>query len=330
MKFTIDELNSEGIRQWNWIEKDFTNCPILLGNGFSLNFSDTLKYKSLYDHFESVASEYAKSLFTEFDTNNFEMILQHVESTHKVLSTLGENTAKIEKLKLEIRTGLIDSINKIHPTPEHIDQSMIALVAEQFKNFSDIYTTNYDLFLYYIILNANKFGDYFYFKFYNDESFNLFNPGDKDFKHHIYYLHGALFLYENGLETIKIKKDDNSWLISKINEQISQSNYPLFISEGSWNSKSKSIQSNSYLQYCFSNFQNNKDRELVVFGQSLSEQDKHIAKAIDESYKTVAISIKTDHYENLKQLRAEKNRISSLFKRVKFDFFDSNSLFNFE
>jgi len=328
-KFTAESLNIEGIKQWSWIEKDYVNCPILLGNGFSLNFSETLKFKTLYENFKSNASKHAKLLFSEFDTSNFEMVLQHIESTVRVLSAIKDDTEKVDNLKTEVREGLIDSINKIHPTPEHIDQSKILLVAEQFKRFSNIYTTNYDLFLYYIILNSNKFGDYFYYKFYSNDRFKLFNQGDRNFKHHIYYLHGALFLYESGIETTKLKKDEGSWLIDNINEQIKNSNYPLFISEGSSDSKVKSIQSNSYLHYCFNKLSESKEKKLVVFGQSLNVQDLHIAKVIDEKFECVAISIRPQNYNSIKDLKAEKNRISSLFKNVQFEFYDSNSLFKF-
>lgn len=31
--------------------KNFTNCPLLLGNGFSLNFSSRLLYQNLYEKY---------------------------------------------------------------------------------------------------------------------------------------------------------------------------------------------------------------------------------------------------------------------------------------
>ncbi len=324
------DLASLNIKKWSLLDEEFDNCPILLGNGFSLNFSETLLYKNLYDSFFSSASKYSQKLFTEFDTTNFEIILQHLESTDRVLYSLSESSSKLQKTHLEIRQGLIDSIRRIHPTPDQISQFQIHWISKQFLKFSDIYTTNYDLFLYYIILETKKFGDYFYYKYFSDERFKLFNYGDSQNKNHIYYLHGALFLFEKGLETTKIKKDEEDWLIDKITKEIQKDNYPIFISEGSWERKLKAIMSNQYLSYCLTNFKTSEEKKLVVFGQSLSHQDSHLVSIIDNHYDKVAISIRPESWVTEGQLKAEKNRISSLFKKVEFTFFDSNTLFDFE
>jgi hypothetical protein len=43
--YTEDELNIEGIRQWDWIKDDYKKSSILLGNGFSINFSERNKIR---------------------------------------------------------------------------------------------------------------------------------------------------------------------------------------------------------------------------------------------------------------------------------------------
>lgn len=329
MKFTTDQLNVEGIRQWDWIKKQFIDCPLLLGNGFSLNFSSRLLYRNLYEKYIENCPEDVKKLFKEFKSTNFEIILEHLESTERVCSALEIQQQRITKNKELIKQGLIDSINRIHPTPDEIRQDQIKLVAEQIKKFEQIFTTNYDLFLYYLILESKKFGDYFYMPYFEDDRFKRFNTGDALNKNHIYYLHGALFVFEKSVETIKIKRDEN-WLIEVITKEISRDNYPLFISEGTSETKLKGIQSNNYLTYCFRELKENKNKNLVIYGQSLSDQDLHIVKTIDENYDKVAISIRISENKTINELKSEMNRIKSILTNTEVEFYDSASLFKFE
>jgi hypothetical protein len=327
-KFTPEALNIEGIRQWDWIKKNFSSTSILLGNGFSINFSDTLRYKFLYEFFISSCSDTSKELFDVFSTKNFESVLGNIEIAKTVCQTLKIETDEFAKFHTEVREGLINSINKIHPKPIDVNQDKLKWIGLQFKNYNQIFTTNYDLFLYYIILEARKFGDHLF----NSAStkYNYFGEPDKMNNHHIYYLHGALFLFENGLTTLKIKRPSEGWLLNAITDEIANNNYPLFISEGHSDNKLKAIQSNSYLSFCLRQLENNSDKTLVIFGQSLSKQDAHIVKIIDKHYEKVAISIRVDDYETMGELKAEKNRISGQFKKTELDFFDAKTLFDFE
>ncbi len=326
--YTTDDLNLEGIRQWDWIKKDFKSTSILLGNGFSINFSDTLRYKYLYEFFISDCSELASKLFIQFDTKNFERVLESLETAKLVCDTLNINSPEFERYKLEIREGLINSINKMHPRPVNLNQEKITWISKQFLEFTNIFTTNYDLFLYYIILEARKFNDHFFTR-YNGK-YNCFENPDVMGRQHIYYLHGALFLFSQGLTTLKIKKPNEGWLLDEITTQISNNNYPLFISEGKSISKLKAIKSNPYLTYCLKQLEENQDKSLIIFGQSLSDQDEHIVKTIDKHYEKIAISIRSEDWDTVGKLKAEKNRLSSLFKKTKFEFYDAKSLFDFE
>lgn len=328
MKFTVEELNAEGIRQWDWIKKDFKSSSILLGNGFSINFSSSLRYKYLYEFFIQNSTDISKKLFDAFQTKNFEQILESLEIAKTVCETMELEYNSFEKYKTEIREGLINSINKIHPKPIAVNYNLIKWISEQFLEFNQIFTTNYDLFLYYIILETGKFGDHMFLS--SSDKYNYFDEPDVMKKNHIYYLHGALFLFEEGLTTYKIKRPKNGWLLDSITKEISLNKYPLFISEGKSETKLKAIQSNSYLTYCLNQLEKNENNTLVIFGQSLSEQDAHIVKIIDKSYDNIAISIRVEDWQTIGELKAEKNRISSMFKKAKFEFYDSNTLFNFE
>jgi hypothetical protein len=328
MTYTADELNNEGIRQWSWIKDNFSKTSILLGNGFSINFSETLRYKFLYEFFIKDSSKEAIKLFETFDTKNFERILENIEVAKTVNATLNFPEQDFEKFKIEIRQGLIDSINKIHPKPIDVNQDQIKHIAKQFLEFNQVFTTNYDLFLYYIILETKKFGDHFFTKI--SSKYNSFADRDKMNSNHIYYLHGALFLYESGLITYKLKKIIGDWLLDGVTEEIAKNNYPLFISEGKSETKLKAIKSNTYLSFCLDQFEKNTDKSLIIFGQSLSDQDEHLVKIIDKSYERLAISIRSEDWGTTGQLNAEKHRLSSYFTQAQFVFYDAKSLFDFD
>lgn len=326
--YTVDELNIEGIRQWDWIKDNYKKSSILLGNGFSINFSDTLIYKNLYDLFITKCSNESKALFNAFETRNFELVLESIEIAKTVCETLSINNPAFENFKKEVREGLIDSINTIHPRPISVDYKLVSSVAKQIKDFNQIYTTNYDLFLYYIVLDTHKFGDHFFNS--HSRKYNAFGEPDQMSNNHIYFLHGALFLFEHEITTLKILRPNDGWLLNEITEQIANNNYPLFISEGKSETKLKAIQSNKYLLFALNQFTKCNDKNLVIYGQSLSGQDEHLVKIIDKSFDKIAISIRPQSWGTIGELRAEKNRISSHFKKTKVDFYDSNSLFNFK
>jgi len=327
MNYSTDDLNELNIWQWQDIEKQYHSTSILLGNGFSINFSNTLRYKLLYEFFSKTCSDVATNLFTEFETKNFETILESLDTSEVVCKILQVPNEKFKFYKAEIREGLINAINKMHPKAAELKLWQIKQLSEQIKKFDKIFTTNYDLFLYYIILEAKKYNDNFFIPYGNDA---ICFQADELNHCHIYYLHGALFLFEDEFVTYKIKKPVKGWLLDSITEQITKNKYPLFISEGKSITKLKSIRANNYLNFCLNCFDRNTDKTLIVYGQSLSEQDEHLVGIIDKHYDKVAISIRPEEWETKGQLIAEKHRLSALFKKTKFEFYDSKSLFQFE
>ena len=147
----------------------------------------------------------------------------------------------------------------------------------------------------------------------------------------IFIFYKKLYFYlKNCINTIKIKKNEENWLIDVITNEINGNNYPLFISEGTSEMKLKAIQSNKYLSYCFRNLKENKHNELVIFGHSLSSQDSHIVKILDEKYEKIAFGIRISEDRTINDIKSEINKIRPLFKKAEIDFYDSSTLFNFD
>ena len=72
---TQEELNSIGIFDWENFGDEFYESDILIGNGFSINLCKRLSYSALYQIFKSFTSKELNAIFEEFQTSNFELII---------------------------------------------------------------------------------------------------------------------------------------------------------------------------------------------------------------------------------------------------------------
>lgn len=326
MKLNESQIKSIGITKWSDINTN--SKTILLGNGFSINFNEKLNYSNLYDFFKKNLSEKTNALFREFKTTNFEEILEYLFVTKKVSSLFDIENNELDKIISEVQNGLIKAIQEIHPKPNEIDINLINRIGERLSIFKNVFTTNYDLYLYYVALNSpGNYSDHFYNKVSNE--FIVFSQPDRLHTHHVYYLHGSLILFDEIWETRKIIKYKKVELINLISEQILNNSFLLFVSEGNSNNKLKKIYSNDYLTFCFNELSNIDEEDIIIYGQSLNEQDNHLIELIDIKFKNVYISIKIFDNSNIRKLKSEMARIQSKFLKANPIFFDSETLFNF-
>lgn len=99
----------------------------------------------------------------------------------------------------------------------------------------------------------------------------------------VHYLHGTMHYFDNGDEIIKKTYNNTEInLIDQVRESLSRNIYPIFISEGNSEQKKTKIIHNAYLNHCYKSFRSIKG-DLVVFGASLKENDKHVLDAMLES-----------------------------------------------
>src|SRR5882724_9025382 len=189
------------IYHWDEIKESFKGADIFLGNGFSININSALNYRSLFDKFLTYLNPCEQSIFKHFNSTNFEGIQNKLTDAVDANTIFGINTSEIETTQKQLKCGLLNSIKDLHPSYSSIDPQVIFNLSQKLDWFEDIFTTNYDIFLYHIILNTadrykrsngvKRYQDYFR----RDDSGLRFTeqplPGFKN----IYYLHGALFLY---------------------------------------------------------------------------------------------------------------------------------------
>ena len=281
------QLSEINVHQWGSFDDHFEDSDILVGNGFSINMCERLNYSKLFDFFRNHCSSEVVQVFEKIDTNNFEYVMNALALTGQISKVLGYNIDEIRNLISEIKTGLIECIKETHPTWAETDFDLIRALAVQFLQFRNVYTTNYDVFLYRVILANNNLIDRGQISglLFEDNFYDLIEPRKLAFgtelkgpTRNIHYLHGALFLFKQGAATYKLTRlDDEVELIKLIKEEMQFNNFPVFVAEGNARDKEDAISTSFYLTYCLNKLRDKRghdEQKLVSFGFSFSESDK--------------------------------------------------------
>ena len=256
---------------------------ILLGNGFSIGAHSSFKYGTLYEQAkEKGLSTHVSGLFERYGTTNFEEVLRQLDegewlANHYRLEKT-DSSLDMKKDYEQVKQALVESIATNHPArPDSVEQRLLHSASAFLRQFHDVYTTNYDLLLYWASLvdGSFPFEDGFGRESDTDDSYCVFLPSGSSAKH-TYFLHGALHLYTEGGEVRKrVWQSTGIRLMEQIRDALDSKEYPLIVSEGDSHSKHKRIEASSYLSHCQRKFQNIQGN-LFIYGFSLSQQDRHI------------------------------------------------------
>lgn len=243
---------------------------LVVGNGLSINLWSDFRYASLYDK-ARLAPE-AEQIFTELSTTNFETVLECIHHVRLVLGALGRQTRSVNGMYDEVRDALFAAVTDAHvdwndfpaPTHEHI-----ALIMNDHKS---VFTTNYDLCLYWSHIYNRALVDIVDF-FWSGNQFDRANADVwRSSTTPIYYLHGAVHLWQDDLDNGKwTNADGGSLLALASNYSATTSRQPLFVSEGTSKAKLRTIRRSPYLSFCLEALKDD-DRNTVTFGHSLSGQ----------------------------------------------------------
>ncbi len=248
-------------------------------------------------------------------------------------------TSKIERSIERLKDGLIKTIEDVHPRWAETDQAQLERIALELNTFNDIYTLNYDLYLYRMILilkdkhsadtSIRPYSDFFW-EIHDERFLDFCSDSSRVYKgfRHPYYLHGALFLFRESIHDLKLRSDDSpTELMEAIGKIIREGEIPLFVSEGTPEQKREAIGRSGYLRFALEKLEDSTN-SLVIFGSSLSDPDKHIVDAINRNTRGLAISIHVGLKTN-GELISEKYRMESIFPEHTIEFFNSDTLFKF-
>lgn len=313
------------LEKWSDVEDDCSWPTLLVGNGASINLWNGFAYPGLYER--GNLSAVAKAVFGDLGVTNFETVLEAIHHAHVVVDALGNSTEAIDAQYEHVRDALFEAVHGAHISWSDFTRNRFDKIARVIQNHDAVFTTNYDLCMYWARVDATDrikkrtVIDFFW------NAGNTFDPENVDVwqRTAMYHLHGAIHLWQDD------QGNNGKWTSANGGDLLSlagnyppgSSKWPLFVSEGSSKAKLQTIGRSPYLNFCLDSLRADPEN-VVVFGHSLGEQDKHIVAALIEGApREVAVSIyprSTDQW-----IIQEKARITELLGENKPRFFDSTT-----
>lgn len=261
------------------------NRHVLLGNGFSIaQAGGQFSYSSLLERSGLEAANPIRNVFRVLETVDFEAVMHALEHAAQIEAAYGDDQRSklFQGDAVAVREALIHAVREVHPAIQFdIPEEQRETCSVFLNSFQSIFTLNYDLLLYWVILSGGpvKHSDGFGLG-KAVAGFRTFRP---DANCTTYYLHGALHLFlDSQLETQK-RVITNSTIIDGIESTIrGRGQLPLFVAEGLATQKIARINSVPYLRHCHEAL-NELEGSLFVFGHSAADNDSHIYDAIFRS-----------------------------------------------
>lgn len=289
----------------NHLCKERRQKHLLLGNGFSMAYSSSMfSYNALSTFITNTDDDLLKKLFVSLNTKNFEVIMQQLDVFIDIAKVFGvENTVinRISQTSDNLKNNLIEAVKELHPEhtftiPEEKSKACFKFLENYLNHDGYVFSTNYDLLLYWTLIrngSANAidgFGkelenqsDEFEPDWEPEFSKTLYWGIHKD-RQNIFYLHGALPLFDTGIEIIKetYSEDDNKYLLTNIKNRMINKEYPIFVTAGNALEKMRHITHNKYLTFCYDKLCS-IEGSLITFGFCFGDNDTHIIDAINKA-----------------------------------------------
>lgn len=320
----------EELYDWSDVD-DAEDWKILLGgNGLSINVSRAFDYASLYEEadksdVDGSLTDEDRRIFELFDTKNFEIVLGKLRDAIQLAELLDRKPGPYRRRYRSVQTALGTAVRGVHLEWIEIPDDVLAGIKEGLADYRAVYTTSYDLLIYWAIGHESMYGDFrdcFWGGSFDPEDCDVWEPGQP-----IYYVHGALHLFVDGEETTRklTQRSDGRTLLELFGEPVPEDPEarPLLISEGSARDKLRAIEGNDYLAHVYETFRV-EDRPLVVFGNSLSPQDRHLVDAINANPgRPVAVALRKK--KDSKAMREQMAIIAAKLETEELYFFDAST-----
>lgn len=276
---------------------------LLLGNGFSMAYDPTIfSYNALHDFVTKLEDKDLSTILGVIETRNFEVIMQYLDNCSALIAAFGGDSKlkkRIDTARTKLKKSLLDAVKALHPehvfkVPEEQSKACSNFLKVFLASGGNIYSTNYDLLLYWVLLRNNlaQHGDGCGRELENADEFvqgdeqiwsGLIWGKNRDTQK-MFYLHGALPFFDDGVAIIKEEYDSDNYLLQKISARMEKGEYPIFVTAGDGKQKLKHIMHNRYLTHCYENFCE-AEGSLVTFGFNFGPYDDHIIAAINRAAK---------------------------------------------
>lgn len=319
---------------------------LLLGNGFSIALKpDIFTYEALYNDADFAAVPHAEAIFEVLKTRDFESVIKVLVDMSRVLTVYdGVPPELIEQIESDaeaIKTILVNAIASRHPDrPYDVSDEEYVACRRFLSHFIDskIYTLNYDVLLYWTLMHEDdddldlKCDDGF--RTPEDDSDAPYVTWQDSQSPSVYFLHGALHLFDAGHELQKYTWSRTDIpIIEQIRAALDEDRYPVFVSEGDSTAKLTKIMHSAYLHKGVRSLESIQSN-LFIFGHSLDPSDDHILSLIEHGkVSKLFISIYGDAAANgnpaiiqrANEMIAKRDEIYRGKKPLNIEFFDAES-----
>ena len=267
---------------------------LLLGNGFSRACrNDLFAYDALFERAKGHLSPTAMNAFNALSTTDFERVMRALKQAEVLVKTYAPDDNDLADLlnndAESLRRVLANVIASNHPERmSEIPDERFRSCRDFLRHFKNTYTLNYDVLLYWALMND----DVDELLLQCDDGFR--QPGEDpmdyvvwDFndagQQNIFYMHGALHIFDAGSEVQKYTWCNTGIaLVDQILEALESDRYPIYVSEGTSQSKLERIMHSGYLIRGYRSL-SQISGSLFIFGHSLQANDEHVLKCIEES-----------------------------------------------
>lgn len=278
------------------LDRSNTDSPhLLLGNGFSIACrSDIFTYDALFDNadFEDL-STHAREAFDALGTTDFEAVMQALERASALIELYEPASQSLaDEMRADseaLREVLINAIADSHPDhPNQISDNSYASCKHFLSHFDRIYTLNYDLLLYWTLMQSEiapplNFDDGFRTPDEGERDYVTWEP-ENTYNQDLYYLHGALHIFDDRTEIQKFTWiNTKTRLTEQIRSALRNEMYPLFVAEGNQSQKFDNIRHSDFLSKAYRSFLNIRNT-LFIYGHSLHPSDEHFLRCIEKGY----------------------------------------------
>jgi hypothetical protein len=292
---------------------------LLIGNGFSIAQGGTrFNYPTLLAR-SDLRDRKILNVFRKLKTSDFEEVMRALEHAAAIEAAYGEaeRSDMFQKDAAAVRDALIDGVRKVHPgVIFDIPEEQLTACAAFLKEFHLIFTLNYDLLLYWVIIKCLKGQHRDGFGYGKPiEGFRQFDASSKPT---VFFVHGALHLFLSGQNETQKRVVTSGTIINDITDTIHRARkLPLFVAEGNDDQKKRKINSVPYLRYAYDRLGKSAGY-LLIFGHSAGENDAHIYDAIANS-KITTIYYCVFQLQELSEVQERlARRLGSNSRKVKY------------
>jgi hypothetical protein len=297
----MTDLPDGTLYNWHDIRDERNWGTLLIGNGLSRHVWEPFGYPKLFDYARAAhLTDEDRELFKE--TPNFERVLGDLLTAIRVCSIIGIDTDPLFERYQNIQKALGEAVGAVHINRDAVPGDTRNAIREVMKEFEWVFTTNYDLLIYWAIAYQGKFRPFMdHFRFNNRCEFDPTRATASAFDIPVYFLHGALHLVvDSDGKVFKLKRGFQT-LLDQFGQPIEgdPGARPLLVTEGSADEKLQAIEGNQYLSVALEELRENA-LDTVVFGCALGEEDSHITEALSQNReRTVAVSMMPDDQPGL-------------------------------